>query len=210
MDIEQQNGAADNPSTASSVPAELSAKGLARRRFGKAGVGVSGVIVTLASQSGMASSICRPPSGCYSAGPQSYHGAGPVSTGHTPETWCSSSNWPSPCAADRLFGADFSCKSSSYRKCTYDNILHSKTSDGKISNTDKTKVARLCAAAMLNVRAGYSTFLTEDIVRTIWNEYDANAYYKPNASQQWNAVSIVSYLTGTMDGAAMNKLSCGF
>lgn len=265
MDIDQKNGAADKPLMAGPLSAELSAKGLARRRFGRVGIGASGVIVTLASPSAMAASIARAPSGCDSIGPKSYHGAGPVSAGRPPEEWAAQSSWPSPCAPERRFGADFSCLDSAYGDRTYAQILrlegdevsglnngnsnnssnsgngsgnannnnngnHIYSNNGKDNgngkdkdkdkdkhnsaststvNSEKNKIAQLCAAAMLNVRAGYSTFLTEGNVQDIWREYDSHGIYKPNATQEWNAFSIASYLTGTMDGKATANVACG-
>jgi hypothetical protein len=58
-----------------------------RRRFNRAGVGASAVILTLASRSVLAESVCKSPSGFVSAN-QSAHGTEqPQCTGYTPEIW---------------------------------------------------------------------------------------------------------------------------
>lgn len=209
MDIKQQTGQPGEPSVAAPVPEELSSKALARRRFSKAGIG-SGLVVTLASQPGMASSVCKPPSGCYSKGLINSHKAAPSSSGMPPEDWCNTANWPSPCSRTRLFGADFSCRSSSYRNAKSLDILNSKfTSTGSVQNTDQMKIARLCATALLNVKANRSSsFLTDSVVKALWHDYDSYGYYKPNASAKWYASDILFYLTGTMDRAAMNVHAC--
>lgn len=58
-----------------------------RRRFNRAGVGASAVILTLASRSVLAESVCKSPSGFLSAN-QSAHGTEqPQCIGYTPEIW---------------------------------------------------------------------------------------------------------------------------
>jgi hypothetical protein len=58
-----------------------------RRRFNRAGVGASAVILTLASRSVLAESVCKSPSGFISAN-QSAHGTEqPQCNGYTPEIW---------------------------------------------------------------------------------------------------------------------------
>jgi hypothetical protein len=58
-----------------------------RRRFNRAGVGASAVILTLASRTVLAQSVCKSPSGFISAN-QSAHGTEqPQCNGYTPEIW---------------------------------------------------------------------------------------------------------------------------
>lgn len=209
MEIKPQAGQPEEVPVAAPVAEELSSKGLARRRFSKTGIG-SGLVVTLASQPGMASSVCKPPSGCYSKGLINSHKPAPSSSGMPPEDWCNTANWPSPCSRSRTFGADFTCTSSSYRHATTLNILNSKfTTNGSVQSSNKMKIARLCAAALMNVKANRSSsFLTDTVVKSLWYDYDRYTYYKPNATAKWYEAEILFYLTGTMDKAAINAYAC--
>lgn len=68
------------------------------------------------------------------------------------------------------------------------------------TSSDKTKIARLLSAAYLNVLSGRSPFLSQQILNNIWAEYQLKGTYTPMAGvTPWNAVTIVAYLTGTMD-----------
>ena len=68
------------------------------------------------------------------------------------------------------------------------------------SSGDKGKIAKLLSAAYLNVLSGRSPFLTQQILNNIWTEYQSKGTYTPMAGvTPWNAVMIVTYLTGTMD-----------
>lgn len=65
---------------------------------------------------------------------------------------------------------------------------------------DKGKIAALLSAAYLNVLSGRSPFLTQQVLQNIWSEYQRTATYTPMAGvAPWNAVTIATYLSGTMD-----------
>ncbi len=68
------------------------------------------------------------------------------------------------------------------------------------SSGDKGKIAQLLSAAYLNVLSGRSPFLTQQILNNIWSEYQSKQTYTPMAGvTPWKAVTIVTYLSGTMD-----------
>lgn len=209
MDTEKPTGQVGAAPGVEPPHAALSNKGLARRRFSKVGVG-SGLVITLASQPGMASSVCKPPSGCFSKGMIASHRPHPQSTGLPPEDWVAMGSWPSPCGQTALLSTILTCKSASYRNARCIDILNSKlTPTGSVQTTDRMKIARLCTAAMLNVKSQRSSsFLSENTVREMWTGYDTSGYYRPNATAKWYAADILFYLTGTMDKAAMSDYAC--
>lgn len=196
MAIQQQDGEAGKPSAPDQAAAAISAKGASRRRFAKAGVGATGVILTLTSQPGMACSVCTTPSGSLSGGLKSYHGPKPICMGKPPSHWCSTGYGSNPL---KKYGADFTCRYTSNRDCDYPKVLACKTQNGQDTTSPRCRVAQYCAAALLNVQAGYSTFLTDKIIKTIWTEFDKNLCYKPTATTTWYVDDICNYLRRTMD-----------
>lgn len=195
MDIEQQNGAAEEPSTAAA--AGLSAKGLARRRFGKAGAGASGVLLTLVSQPGMACEICKAPSGSLSGGLKSHTGPAPACVGELPSYWIGQPRLPGGLSASTSFNLLFHCTTyatkSNYGKANLGGMLSGQTFDSKYSYVGKY----LCAT-YLNVLSGKIGFLTTLQVQNIWKELQLQGVYKPTAEISWDAQRIVTYLKGTM------------
>lgn len=195
MDIEQQNGAAEKPSAAAS--AAMSAKGLARRRFGKAGAGASGVLLTLVSQPGMACEICKAPSGSLSGGLKSHTGPAPACVGRLPAYWKGQSGWPAGLSAKTSFNAIFSCTGSNrytYGRATFGDIL-----SGLPFDKNKSNVGMHLCATYLNVRSGKIGFLTKEQVVNIWNELQLQGFYRPTGELKWDAARVVTYLVGTMD-----------
>jgi hypothetical protein len=197
MDIEQQNGAADKPSTASPVTAHISAEGLARRRFGKAGIGASGVLLTLVSQPGMASGVCKAPSGSLSGGLISHKGPAVACTGKSPGYWKNHSSWPSSCSTSAKFNSVFYCaglNQNSYgaAKTTLKLILSHQS-------FDSSNLGMHMCATYLNIQSGRIGFLTVAELQKIWYDWQRYGYYAPTAGVKWNAAQIVMYLTTTMD-----------
>lgn len=84
MDIEHDHGEAGAAAPLEDAGTAMSAKDLARRKFTIAGIGASGVLLTLVSQPGMASEICASPSSSMSGGLQSRHGTLQTCAGKTP------------------------------------------------------------------------------------------------------------------------------
>lgn len=196
-----------------------------RRRFTRAGLGASGgVIMTLASQPGMAC-VCKSPSGSLSNGLNSRNPkSNSCSGGSTPATWASNSNWP--CGSTVTFGSLFSCTSGTYaqyRDFPLKNLLiGGKTyADGTPVPASPTKdqqkltvydasfdannanLGQYLAAAYLNAAAGKTPFLKVAAVQSLWNEWiqtggAAGGYYTPQVGTRWDATHIKNYLKSTM------------
>jgi hypothetical protein len=182
---DQAAGAAGTPS--------LTPAGAARRRFTRAGVAASGVLLTLHSQPGMACDVCTTPSGYLSGGLQSFRGAKPICAGRSPGYWKTSSSWPSGTAKTQAFARIFACglsNSKTYGSVTQQGILEPK-------QWDKDGIGRHLVACYLNVKAGLSTFQTLPMLQRIWNEYQSRGYYTPTAGVRWDSAKIVEYLKGT-------------
>lgn len=179
---------------------QLSAKGVSRRRFTRAGAGAAGVLLTLHSQPGMACTYCGiSASAAVSAvgqnkaiGTLSHHGPAPVCNGVSPIAWTKMA-WPAGCRPTDSFAKHFSCKiGSAYADATCNQIMHGAPFDG-------TKMAQYMMAAYLNVLSGRVNFLNVESLRSVWSEWVAKGYYAPMAGQKWYANDIVAYLYGTMD-----------
>lgn len=195
----QQNGLPPQPMA--SHPG-LGAKGASRRRFARAGAGVTGVLMTLASHPGMACSIKQGPSGWHSAyvaqknGIAVSHRVTLPSSGLPPSRWCGRQDGPCPTTAK--FGSLFFCNSSNVklRYTTLEALFSGKSG----LSGEKITIATLVAAAYFNFKTGRSPFLSEEILRNIWNEYQRKGTYAPMAGvPPWNAMTIYTYLSGTMD-----------
>jgi hypothetical protein len=194
---EQAPGAIDS---AGQAPQGISAQGAARRRFARAGLGASGVIMTLVSQPGMATNVCRPPSGFLSGTWASNH---PTNTcfGRSPGYWKTHHDqWKSLCRTDgtALFRTLFSCSGRASALQPYklfDIVDPTKVTNG----ADQNNVAMHIVAALLNARSNKVSVLPEDRVREIWSEYAGSGYYTPSAgAKKWNGAEIVTYLKSTM------------
>lgn len=187
---------------ASVTDAALGARGASRRRFARASAGATGVLLTLASHPGMACSVYQGPSGWHSAnvaktkGLTVSHTVKAPSSGLPPDQWCNRNSWP--CQTSVKFGSVFSCNSAN-RNMKYATLME-HCSNKFSSSGDKAKIARLLSAAYLNVLSGRSPFLTQQVLNNIWTEYQSKQTYTPMAGvTPWNAVTIVAYLSGTMD-----------
>jgi hypothetical protein len=171
----------------------LSAGGATRRRFAKAGFVASGVLMTVASQPGMACDICATPSGSLSGGLQSHRGKAPTCSGRMPSYWKATSSWPKGCSKTTKFGSIFSCTGSyaMFANVTLQNILVGQS-------FDTNGVAMYTAAAYLNVLAGLSSFQTTPMLQNMWKELHAKGYYTPTAGKKWYNYDVANYLSGTM------------
>ena len=189
------------PDSAQQPPAGLSPQGAARRRFGRAGLGASGVIMTLASQPGMATTVCRPPSGFLSGTWASNHPKATWCYGAKPVDWAANKGrWYAYARTDcnKQFYRAFACTANtqSLRLYTMYQIVA-----GECGTKDRDEVAKYIVAALLNARAGTTPVLTEEKIFQIWNEYTSSLKYTPNAgAKPWNGKEIVAYLKSTMVG----------
>ncbi|WP_338769383.1 hypothetical protein [Massilia sp. METH4] len=187
MSTEQQQDAPDNGKP------DLSPEGAARRRFTRAGVAASGVLLTLHSQPGMAVEVCTTPSGYLSGGLQSFRGPPPTCAGRSPGYWKTHS-WPRGTNKAQLYAKVFSCNGINGK--TYGTISQAAILEPQ--QWDRNGIGRHLIACYLNVQAGLSTFQTVPMLQRIWLEYQAKGYYTPTAGVRWDGAKIVEYLRGTM------------
>lgn len=210
---DQQDRASGEPAA---PPAPLTASGNARRRFTRAGLGASGVLMTLASQPGMAATVCASPSGSLSNGLQSSHKPDNPLTcgGNSPGFYANNpSGWPSNPVATLHFKDVFPVNASQAALGelsllevfkTVDNKNGGKGGKGayKSEDIDPHNVASHVLAAYLNIQTKRSTVLTETQLRAIWHEFQFNGggklgYYSPTAGVKWYGDDIVAYLKTT-------------
>lgn len=197
----QQNEQVQQP-LASADSALLGARGASRRRFARAGAGATGVLMTLASQPGMACSISRSPSGYQSVmTSKTISSAKPravVSAGWPPSRWYANlGTWKTT-----KFGTAFSCANTEISNATAEMLLslYKDNSTPAVTVTESSKLAMWLVAAYLNVQYQKSTFLTVEILQGIWNEFQRNKSYTPTAGvKPWTYADIIVYLSGTMD-----------
>lgn len=163
-----------------------------RRRFTTAGVAASGVILTLASRSVMASDKCpQSPSG-FASGNQSSYGPGTNCTyGRSPGYWKNKEGWP--VSTETLFQAHFNCSyGSPYRGHKLLDILSPQ-------QFDKDKIGMHLSAALLNAKKGWTPYLTESQIKAMFTEWQSTGGYTPSAGvKPWSAAEIVEYLKSTM------------
>lgn len=178
--------------------ASMSGAGAARRRFARAGVGVSGVILTLASQPGMASPMmCKSASGSMSTGLGSKPSNATVRCeGLSPGYWKKDSRaWPPLAAREQLFSSVFPHGGTSlYQTGTMLQMLTSND-----PSKDPYNLGRHLVATYLNVLSGKISFLTVDGLKKMWHDFVTYGYYTPRAGTSWNAEALKKYLENTHD-----------
>jgi hypothetical protein len=196
--LEQPEGKGQLP-VDNDIPAGMSAKGAARRRFARAGAGASaGAILTLASQPAMATLVCTSPSGALS-GNLSRHNQAAACNGLSPGYWKNHhSGWKGAYTNGTskfylTFPTTSRCSQLNAYSC-FDIVDPTKVTNGH----DRDNVAMHIMATLLNVRSKRIGFLTENQVMAIWNSYAGTGAYKPTATVTWGGAQIVAYLTSTM------------
>lgn len=174
------------------TPSQISARGAARRRFARAGIGASAALVTISSKAGMAVDICTAPSGSLSGGLQSrVPGTVLACEGRSPGFWKTHNGWP--CDRQKTFGSVFSCPADSpYNACTMADILDPKKWDAE-------GIGRHLVATYLNVLSGKINFLSVPMLQNIWNDLSRRGSYSPTAGVNWYHADVVEYFQGTMD-----------
>lgn len=160
-----------------------------RRNFTKAGLAASGVLMTLASRPVMGEVVSKSPSG-FLSGNQSSHGTPCISQGRSPAFWkAHTGGWP--VSINTPFSSVFSCSHfSAYKKYTLMQLLsHQKE--------DVNNVGMYLVAAFLNARKGWTPFLEEERIRSMFSELQTKGAFSPAANVNWNAKEIVNYLKAT-------------
>jgi hypothetical protein len=204
--IEEQHGAAPGATDCAGQPLQaISPHGLKRRRFAKAGLGASGVIMTLVSQPGMATEqlMCTTASAAGSFTPTSHQHARVACDGRSPGYWKNHANqWMGAyTSTNAKFGAVF--KSSGFgaqlAPLTLLEVLDPPLITQASGFVDKDNVGKHIVAALLNARSGRVPQLPEAKVFEIWYEYTRTGHYSPRPNTYWNGAQIVDYLKSTMD-----------
>jgi hypothetical protein len=185
---EQQDEHPAPPPVAQAI-APLTPRGAGRRRI--AGLGISGVVMTVASNHAMAALVCKSPSGALSGNLNSQR-PNVVCNGVSPGYWKNHpSAWPSEVRTVDQFSKFFPC-SSALGSMTCMTVLHHQT-------IDRNNVAMHILATYLNVCSGRITFLTRQKVINMWGQYNATGTYTPaDGATPWTGAQLVAYLTSTM------------
>ncbi|MBQ5940883.1 MULTISPECIES: hypothetical protein [unclassified Massilia] len=201
------------------TPGTLGARGAARRRFARAGVGATGIVLTLSSKGAMANA-CSSPSGFVSASLKGSSGpafscASNGSHGYWKnhqEEWGITGVKPTD-----LFGAHFDT-GIGYAHLkqipligvldpnAYFDALAQK--EGKKKGEvppgfDPNNVAMQTIAAYLNARQAMATgaqgaVLTPQAVKKIWSDFVFDGSYLPSpGAERWGGAQIASYFEGT-------------
>ena len=184
---EQHNGPAD---TAGPVPPVLTSKGAGRRRL--AGLGASGVLMTLASSNAMAGLVCKSPSGALSGNLSSQQPQSVTCQGRSPGFWKNhQASWPAEVSTTSLFSSLFPC-GGELAKVTCLEILSKQAAD-------KSNVGMHIMATYLNVATNRIGFLSRNAVIAMWNEYSTTGEYVPTpGATPWSGGQLVDYLASTM------------
>ncbi len=190
---EQQNNDGEKSSQSEIIESPPKFAGESRRRFTKAGLAASGVILSLASKPGMACEICASPSGSLSGGLASHHGPAPTCAGLTPGYWKNHTSWPGGVSCSTPFRDVFHVNSS--RSIYYSPTLLQVLTPQDFN--DQSGFGSHLVACYLNVRGGLSSFLTVATLQSIFQEWQSTGHYTPSAGVQWDITQIVTYLSGT-------------
>src|SRR5471032_220537 len=158
-----------------------------RRRFGRAGLGASGVLLTLACKP-VLGATAQSPSGFLSAN-QSTHGRPEISNGRRPEYWCGGAHWP--IAPTTRFSQVFSCGfGTSLAGATLAETIVPRSHDPQ-------QLACYLTAALFNARSGRTPFLREETLQAMFLEWRTLVEFSPTAPDEWGAAEIVQYLRAT-------------
>jgi hypothetical protein len=202
MDNQDKNAPLSSDSQIAPVPL-LDAKGVARRRFARAGAGATGVILTLQSQPAMATyRTCVAPSGFTSA-TTSLTPTRACTNNEDPSYWESyPRKWSSRAFVEHteLFGSYFKYGGGyqSLAELSLYDVLCRKSE--KVIAADPSGISRLCVAAWLNARMNQQSaaVLTPERVVDIWKQYAEKGEFAPEPkATPWQGSYIFSYLRTT-------------
>lgn len=172
----------------------LSSAGNARRRFAKrAGLGTTGVLLTLASQPGMATVVCRSPSRNMSTTASPHPGEVIKCSGWGPQAWLGSGSWPCT-KATMTFGKCFPCGSNTYGNTLLVDVLRNTGTDTNAA------FGRALVATYLNVVSEKINFLTLEDLVSMFTEVQSTYQYKPTATVVWTIPQLTDYLNSTYSG----------
>jgi len=207
MDDQQQSvEMSPDPQAGGELPG-LDPKGAARRRFTRAGLGATGVILTLHSQPGMATgslATCASPSGFMSIKTASHDPANACSTNRSHGYYKNhASVWKSRCGTspDTRFGEVLEARGA-YAGLKDFTLLQILQAPKEVKAIDRNNVAMQVVTALLNARAsrmaGTPSVLPEDKVVAMWDEYSAKGSFRPTGTAKpWTGGQMAGYLETT-------------
>lgn len=170
----------------------------ARRRFTRAALAASGVLLTVKSTPGMAAQVCTSPSGSLSTRFASHHAEVPNCQGRSPGYWKNHGwNGTGIDKQNALFSTYFPCPpkdATTFGMVRLVDIL-------KHQSYDQDNVGMHMAASLLNARAGLNSLPTEAQLVKIWTDFRATGTYQPstgNPNIVWTGADIVAYLKSAM------------
>jgi hypothetical protein len=204
-------------------PVAGSVRNPSRRRFNRAGVGASAVVMTLASRSVLAQVKCMTPSGHDSM--QLPHSGNTDSemncAGRNAHFWIAQSQWPVD--QNKAFISEFPIISPNLRKAyavapslmvPQRNADDKSVKDGQrvkddpkgvllkdanliqaLSGSETPEVVKNLIVAWLNARHNLNKFPTDVQVLNIYNEWQQKGYYEVRAGVKWYDADINRYLT---------------
>ena len=209
MTMENSGHEGPSPQTGDKQPAtHAQVPNPSRRRFNRAGVGASAVVLTLASRSVLADVACTTASGFTSAN-QSSRGTPPICNGITFEKWLTTPDWPIPknkpfknyfspidgtleaIGSGQAVGAGNSA-AQTRPVLLVDASLFEAMSGNKTPLVVKNLVAALLNSVQLNA------YPTLDNVQKIFKEWNLNRTYEVSAGlPKWTEQDIIKYLRAT-------------
>ena len=189
--MDDHDNADINAAAQAPLPA-LTPAGAARRKL--AGIGLSGVLMTVASSHAMADLACKSPSGALSGDLHTSHAPEACAGGQTPKWWSDHrSLLPSKINKHTLFSEILPTSR------PVGNMTVYKVLEG-VGNKGAAAVPALILATWFNVTVEPKliTFLTPQAVADMWANYDADEYYDhPGSSQRWDSYAFAEYLSNT-------------
>lgn len=166
----------------------------ARRRFLR--TGSTGVVLTLASGSGMAT-VCTVPSMTLSGPTLASRGIviAKCAGGNSPGFWKKEERtWPAGISRDTPFGEVFACNSP-YAETKLGVMI---TQQDSANYFDTHNLGCHFTATYLNISAGLVKFMTVDDLKAIWNELRTFGVYVPSpGADGWDAARVAKYLEST-------------
>jgi hypothetical protein len=207
MEDQQKSSEMSPPSQAPAAMPPLDRKGAARRRFTQAGLGATGVILTLHSQPGMAAAdlaTCASPSGFMSIKTASHNPANSCSNNRSHGYWKThASSWRSRTGTspDTPFTEVLAARGA-YIGLKRHTLMEILDPSKEVKEIDRNNVAMQIVTALLNARAsqlaGIPSVLPEDKVVAMWDEYTIKGSFRPTGSSTpWTGQQIASYLEST-------------
>lgn len=168
--------------------ASMTPQGAARRRLAKAGLGAAGVLWTTRAS---ATRMCVSASAALSGGLSSRKPDAVSCQGRSPGYWKNHGGWP--VSTDTLFGSIFSC--SKWNGGTYGSATLLELVRG--CKFDKYNFGKHLVTTYLNVKQGWTSYISERTLQQMWAELQSTGHYQPAKGVFWDAETTKKYLEST-------------